>query len=172
MVALVIQAAAALVLLYAGASKLAQPEDIRKTIGALGLPGSPIVLAAALGVAELGAAALLVVVPASPVTSAVVLALGGAFAVAGALAMTRRVQVHCACLGPALSGRLGVRQLLSLPLWIAVAGAGVVDRTVPLAGDRLELLVVLAILVTLSAGVQLTSLVREHRTLYQTMDGS
>jgi hypothetical protein len=170
-VALVIQAGAAVVLLFAGAGKLAQPAGIRQTIGALGLPGPPAVLAAALAVVELGAAAALVMAPGSLVTAAAVLGLGLVFALAGAAAMARPIRVHCACLGPALSGDLGLRQLLMLPLWAGVAAAGVAIRPEPFLDVRPELLLALVVAVTLAVLVQVVPLAREHRTLLELMDG-
>jgi len=171
MLALAVQAGAAVVLLFAGAGKLAQPAGIRQTIGALGLPGRPAALAAALAVVELAAAAALVVAPGSLVTAAAVLGLGLVFALAGAAAMARPVRVHCACLGPALSGELGVRQLLSLPLWVAVAASGVAVRPEPFLDVRPELLVALIVAVTLAVLVRMVPLAREHRTLLGLMDG-
>jgi hypothetical protein len=162
--ALSIQAVAGLVLLFAGAQKLAQPADVERTIRALDLPGSPRALAAGLGVTEISTAAALVLAPQSLLTAALVVALGAGFATAGMVAMARSMRVHCACLGPALSGPLGLRQVCSLPLWVLAGGAGVVDRSIALAGHRLEVLVVLALVVTLGALVRAAPLAREHRT--------
>ncbi len=47
-------------------------------------------------------------------------ALGFAFALGGSVALKKGLHVHCSCFGPLGLTRLGMRQLLALPVWLAV----------------------------------------------------
>lgn len=130
----------AFVLFVAASSKLAAPLQIRETLSALGVPAAGRA-AIAVSAVELATAAALVLEPESPATMAITLGLGVVFAAAGLFAIVRRLSVHCACFGPALAGRLGVRQLLLLPIWIGVAFAGALEPSPLALLERAQLLV-------------------------------
>lgn len=118
--ATVVQLAAAGGLLVAAAAKAAAPERVRVTLGALGLHPAA-ALHAALVAAEATAAVALVAAPAAPATRALVLALGLAFAGAGAVAHRRGAVIACACFGGRDGHPLGLRQVVALPGWVVAA---------------------------------------------------
>lgn len=138
--AVAVQVAAATVLAVAAAAKLGAPRGLRATLAELGVPGAEVVrwLVPA---AELAVAVALVSAPAAPATRATVLAVGLAFAGAGARALVRGARVTCACFGGGRGAPLGVRQLVALPVW-ALAALLPARAATPLAGS--EGLVVLA----------------------------
>lgn len=115
-----IQVLGASYLLLAAATKLAAPRPITLTLSALNFrrPGAVRLLVVAL---ELLGAVLILVRPASLVTQAAVLSLGVTFAGSGVMALTLGRRIKCNCFGGAGASVLGVRQLLLLPLWTALA---------------------------------------------------
>jgi len=164
MLSLLLQTGAAVVLLFAGAQKLANPTALRGTVIAVGLP-YPELVACAAATIELATGAALVLVPGSPATATALAGLGMVFAGTGALALMRRIHVNCACLGAISSSTLGWRQIALLPGWILVAVVGVVEPSPLFAEERPELLTVLLLALTLGASIRAGSLAREHRTL-------
>ncbi|MFC3381736.1 MauE/DoxX family redox-associated membrane protein [Couchioplanes azureus] len=110
----------AALLIHAAAQKLTAPAAIRLTLTTLRMP-FPRFSGAALGVAELAAAVLLLVVPRSGVTAAMVIALGASFAGAAMVALARGEPVRCACFGRESQATLGWTQLVLFPVWPAVA---------------------------------------------------
>jgi hypothetical protein len=112
--------AAALVLLYAAAQKLAGPRSFRQTLTALRVPRVA-VLAVLVPLVEIAATVCLVVLPDSIVTAVLVAGLGAAFACAGFVALRRGEHIRCACYGRSSEADLGLRQLVALPVWFAVA---------------------------------------------------
>jgi methylamine utilization protein MauE len=121
----VVRYAAAALLLYAGARKIAAPLPFRQTLDALRLPAAG-VLVLVVPVLEIAAAAALVAMPRSIATTVVVAGLGAAFAGAALLALHRDERIRCACYGHAGDGELGWRQLVALPVWLGVAVASLV----------------------------------------------
>ena len=130
---------AAIMLLVAAASKLRPDPPVTAAIRALGLdnPGFPAArIAHLVGLTEL-TAFLGVTLVRSWTSVAFIAVLGVAFAGAGGYALWQGLDVACGCfeLGPAhhvprqdAGSRLGMRQVLALPAWLAVA---VVPLAVP-----------------------------------------
>ena len=118
----VVRYATAVLLLYAGARKIAAPQPFRQTLDALRLPAAD-VLVLVVPVVEIAAGAALVASPRSVATTVVVAGLGAAFAGAALLALHRGERIRCACYGPGGDGELGWRQLVALPAWLGVAVA-------------------------------------------------
>lgn len=110
----------ALVLLQAGAAKLATPRSLRGTLDALGVPAVPLVAAAVPGL-EIVTAAGLLLAPSHLFTPILVAGLGTVFAAAALRAILTQSVVSCACFGT-IEARLGVRQIVLLPAWLGVAG--------------------------------------------------
>lgn len=108
--------------LWAGViAKLARPEGIRLTLISLGAPVRRSWAAVSLLIAaEGGGALLLLLAPRSPVSFAVVVAVFGAFALAGGAALRARTPIACACFGSG-DKPLGWRQLVQLPIVAAIA---------------------------------------------------
>lgn len=114
--------AVATLLFSSGVSKLVAPRSIRRTVAALGVP-PPVAtrLALLLGAGEVVAAALVGAVRGLP-AAMLVAVLGCAFAGAAAWSMATGRDVACNCLGRhGGDAPLGWRQLVALPLWLAVA---------------------------------------------------
>src|SRR5215467_11059838 len=115
--------AACAVLLWSGLEKLRNRVPLTETVSAL--TGSPTFASrvaiivpgfelATVGVVVLGAPAYL--------ASAMFVALGVTFAIAGAWAWRTGRIIPCACLG-GTAGRLGLRQAGAMPLWLLAAWA-------------------------------------------------
>jgi hypothetical protein len=115
--------AAALFLLYAAAQKVVAPRSLRHTLTALRLPAAGVVAVVVPGL-EITAAVGLVVAPHSVVVATLVAGLGLAFAGAGLVALRRGEPIRCACFGESDEATLGTRQLVALPVWLAVAAVG------------------------------------------------
>ncbi|HUR02176.1 MAG TPA: MauE/DoxX family redox-associated membrane protein [Nonomuraea sp.] len=108
--------AAATLLLYAGARKLAEPRDFRATLTALAVPGKG-VPAFAVPLSEIATAMMPAALPWPAITALLVGVLGLSFAGAGVvMALIGGKNIRRACLGRS-SRPLGVRQLVHLPLW-------------------------------------------------------
>lgn len=102
-------------LLAAALAKLTRPDGIRVTLIALGVPVRRSWSAVCLLIAtETTSAVLLLVAPRWPVSTAAVLTLFSAFAVAGTIALQARTPIACACFGGGTTS-LGWRQLSQLP---------------------------------------------------------
>jgi len=112
--------AAALFLLYVAAQKLVAPRPFRQTLTQLRVPAVAAV-AALVPLAEIAAAVGLVAAPRSAVSALLVGGLGVAFAGAALEAMRRGERIRCACYGRSGDAALGPRQLVALPVWLAVA---------------------------------------------------
>lgn len=156
--------AAAALLLYAGARKLAEPRDFRATLAALAVPGKG-VLAYAVPLLEIATAMMLAALPSPALTALMVAVLGLSFAgagVAGIIARAGGESIGCACLGRS-SRPLGVRQLAYLPLWGALAALVLMDHSEPRAERGLWTLAAMALVVAVLAGVRGFSLARENR---------
>src|SRR5919108_1429425 len=104
-IALLLQTLTAMVLISAGATKLAEPAPIRRTIRALRVPGAPN-LAMILGTLESGAGFTLVLFPGQWVTALWISGLAAMFAAAAVFAIVRDLDVECACLGSGVSARV------------------------------------------------------------------
>jgi hypothetical protein len=115
--------AAALFLLYVAAQKLAAPRPFRETLMQLRVPVVTTV-AALVPLAEVAAAVCLVAAPRSVVSILLVGGLGIAFAGAALVAMRRGERIRCACYGRSGDAHLGPRQLVAVPVWLAVAAVG------------------------------------------------
>lgn len=155
--AILVQLAAAGGLLVAATAKAAAPERVAATLGALGLRPAAALHLALVGV-ETVAAVLLVVSPGAPMTRALVLALGLAFAGAGLIARRSGTAIACACFGGHHGHPLGLRQVVALPGWVAVALVAAasplagLDGVVALVAVAASVGVVLSVLVLRSAG--------------------
>ncbi|GII95828.1 MauE/DoxX family redox-associated membrane protein [Sinosporangium siamense] len=148
-----VRLAAALLLMYAAAQKLAVPRPFRQTLEALRVPA---VRAVALLVpaAETAAAVGLLAAPGNPLTGTLVAGLGFSFAGAALVAMRRGESIRCACYGQEGESDLGVRQLVALPLWLGVAAVSMLVPPgeavgVPLVAAAATALAVFAALRTL-----------------------
>jgi hypothetical protein len=169
-IVLALQMLTAMVLIWAGASKLAEPAPIRRTVQALHFPGAPI-LAMTLGLLESGAGLALVLLPGQWVTAFWISGLAAAFAAAAVFAIVRDLNVECACLGSSVSARLGWRQLVLMPVWMGIAGS-VIAVPIDLPIDRLGLTFVAIALVWLGTLFRLMPLLIEHRIQRHVIDGS
>src|SRR5262245_20930128 len=121
----------AAVLLWAGLAKFTNRGGFASTLEALGVPAAWSHFAAGLvPLAEVLAALGVVFVPHSLWTLSAVVALGGAFALAGLVAGLRKEWIRCNCFGSgATGGYLGRAQILALPAW--VGGAWILDYALP-----------------------------------------
>ncbi|MGH8930476.1 MAG: MauE/DoxX family redox-associated membrane protein [Egibacteraceae bacterium] len=105
----------------AALSKVLGLPDLRRTFEQLGIRqelSQP--TAAGLIAVELLTGVALVAAPTQPWPRALVIALAAAFAAAGAKALVSKQPVSCNCFGSLAPGRLGWRQVWSLPCWIAL----------------------------------------------------
>ncbi|HEY3685156.1 MAG TPA: MauE/DoxX family redox-associated membrane protein [Streptosporangiaceae bacterium] len=111
-------------LLWAALEKLRAPTEFGETLRALGLP-APVRRAAVVAVplAELAAAAGLLLVPGQVWPRALVLLLAAGFALAGVQGLRAAEPIACSCFGATGNATLGARQLYALPLWLAGVGA-------------------------------------------------
>ena len=167
--ALLLQIAAAAVLLVAAATKSAEPATIREVIEALGVPW-PRIVAFVLGAGELTTSLALLILPGSAFTAGMVSVLVITFTAAAAISLGRRLQVECACFGSSVSARLGWRQIALAPLWAAVA-ASVLTVRVVLVDQRFVLAFVLIASVGLVQLVRLAPLLAEHRAQRRIIEG-
>ncbi|WP_329402380.1 MauE/DoxX family redox-associated membrane protein [Streptomyces melanogenes] len=162
----VVRIAAAALLIYAAAQKLAAPRSFRSTLTALRVP-RPVLVSAGVPLVELGAGFCLLSVPRATLTAALVAALGLSFATAGALALGRGTKVKCACFGQTDGGDLGPRQMAMLPLWGGVAALAMWTPDRSPAGPELAISVTLALSVV--AALQVLPLTRKNREYMQAM---
>jgi uncharacterized membrane protein YphA (DoxX/SURF4 family) len=156
------QLGASAAVLLAGSAKLADPSAIRGVISALGVPW-PSAVAFCLAVGELATGLSLILLPGAWVTTGCVIALALIFTGAAVMALRRHLQVECACFGAALAARLGWRQILFAPVWVAV-GVSVVTQPVALPGQRLSLAFAVITCIAVGALCRLAPLLIEHRT--------
>jgi hypothetical protein len=121
----------AAVLLWAGLAKFTYLGGIAATLQALGVPAGWSRRAAGLvPVAEVLTALGVLFAPHARWTLAAVVALGGAFAWAGLVAVLRKERIPCHCFGAgAPGGYLGRTQILALPVW--AGGALVLHYGIP-----------------------------------------
>jgi hypothetical protein len=115
----------AAVLLWAGLAKFTNLGGFAATLQALGVPADRSRRASALvASSEVLTALGVLFAPHWRGTLAAVVALGGAFALAGLVAVLRKERIHCNCFGPgAAGGYLGLTQVLALPAWVGGAWA-------------------------------------------------
>lgn len=116
-----IAAVAACVLIFAGVSKLVDPNPLGSTLGRLTGRSAPISsrLVRALALLEIAGGMLSCVLGGVGAAIAVLL-LGVAFAAAGVAALAKGLAIPCNCLGGPkrnLDSQLGRRQVLLLPAW-------------------------------------------------------
>ncbi len=110
-------------------AKLAAPFSLVTTVRALGFQErSARLLASLITVGELAAVISLFSTRTVPVGAAIVAAIAVAFAIAGTLALAQSLKVSCSCFGRSTSD-LGSRQLKLLPLWVAMAGFGLLGTS-------------------------------------------
>lgn len=136
-------------LLYSGASKLLHPLAFSSTLTSLGWSSNTLILARALGAAEL-VAGFLSSLTNHPLADGAVVVLGIAFAGAGVHAMTLGISTPCNCFGNGARHQLGVRQLYILPAWIVV-GLGPFTTAPKWAGHGQQFGGVLALLLAVGA---------------------
>jgi|SRR5271166_1319172 len=128
----------AAVLLWAGLAKFTNLGGITSTLQALGVPAMWSRRASGLvPSSEVLTALCVLFAPHSRWTLVAVVALGGAFALAGLVAVLRKQRIRCHCFGSsAAGGYLGLMQVVTLPAW--VAGVSILyygfPTTLPLAG--------------------------------------
>ena len=119
----------AAVLLCAGLAKFTNLGGIAATLQALGVPATWSQRASGLvPFSEVLTALGVLFAPHSPWTLVAVVALGGAFALAGLVAALRKEQIRCNCFSAA-GGYLGLTQILALPAW--VGGALILHYGIP-----------------------------------------
>jgi uncharacterized membrane protein YphA (DoxX/SURF4 family) len=137
------------VLLVSGLEKLRAGSGFREVVRALGFEAVTFWWLAVCG-AELGTAALQVLPVPRGLSSAAVACLGLIFAYAGARAIRRGADVRCACYGD-LGGtaRLGRRQILAVPAWLALAAGALLWA--PVTAQQRSTVILLALL-AVSAG--------------------
>lgn len=75
-----------------------------------------------------------------------VLVLGSAFAVAGGIALVRRIHVECRCFGSPSNHELGWRQIAFFPVWVLAAYAAMSIPAAPFA-QRLQVAAASAVIV-------------------------
>jgi hypothetical protein len=168
--ALLAQIATAMLFVWAGASKFAQPGPIRTTIAALKMAWSP-ALALALASCEIAAGLALLLLPGRWLTAILISALACLFSAAALFATIRHLHVECACFGSSRSALLGWRQLALLPAWLAVA-ASVIGIPPVLIEDRLALTFTALAILAGRALWSLMPLFAEHRAQWIAIDGS
>lgn len=162
----VVRIAAAALLIYAAAQKLAAPRSFRSTLTALRVP-RPVLVSVGVPLTELAAGFCLLSVPRAALTAALVVVLGLSFSAAGALALGRGTKVKCACFGQAEGGDLGLRQIAMLPLWGGVAALAVWTPDGSPAGPEPAIAVTLALAVF--AALKVLPLTRKNREYMQAM---
>ena len=113
----------AAVLLWAGLEKIVDLRATASTVSALGVPARWADRAAGVvPLAEVVTALGVLFAPHSRGALAGVVALGGAFALAGLVAMLRKERIRCNCFGSSGAGvYLGAAQILALPAWLGAA---------------------------------------------------
>ncbi len=115
------QLALAAAFTIAALSKVLGLADLRRTFEQLGIPQELTQsTAAGLIAVELLAGVALAVAPTQSWPRVLVIALAAAFATAGAKALVMKRPISCNCFGSLRPGRLGWRQVWSLPCWIAL----------------------------------------------------
>lgn len=167
---LAVQLGAAVVLLLSGGSKLVNPDGIRAVVGALAIPW-PNVAAFTLALVEIVTGLLLIVYPGQILTLCLVLILALVFTGAAAVAGLGHKDLECACFGSALRGRLGTRQFLLAPIWVAIA-ASLTFRPVALGGTRVILLFGVLVGIEVITLLRLAPLLTEHRTQRRITEGA
>ena len=120
MITAVIMAA---LLLRAGLEKVIELGSAAATVSALGIPpGWAGPVAGCLAISEVTIALGVLFAPHSPWIQACLLGLGGAFALAGLVALLRKRRIRCNCFGSGAAGAfLGPAQILALPAWLGAA---------------------------------------------------
>jgi hypothetical protein len=113
----------AALLLRASLEKFTDLGATAATVSALGVPARWAGLAAGfVAISEVAAALGVLFAPHSRWTQAGVVALGGAFALAGLVAVLRKERIRCNCFGSGAAGAfLGPAQILALPAWLGAA---------------------------------------------------
>ena len=121
----------AAVLLCAGLAKFTNLGGIAATLQALGVPATWSHRASGLvPLSEVLTAQGVLFAPHSRWTLVAVVALGGAFALAGLVAALRKERIRCNCFGSSAAGAyLGLTQVLALPAW--VGGALILHYGIP-----------------------------------------
>ena len=118
------------ILLWAALEKARNPRATASTLRQLsvpaGLAGAALVIAAELAVG-LG----LVLRPDSVWTQSAVVALAGAFALAGLIALRRDAAIRCTCFGPGGGGYLGASQVVAFVPWAGGAAVLSVSGVTP-----------------------------------------
>jgi hypothetical protein len=156
----------AAVLLWAGLAKFTNLGGIASTLQALGAPATWSHRASGVvPLSEVLTALGVLFAPHSRWTLVAVVALGGAFALAGLVAVLRKERIRCDCFGPgATGGYLGLTQILALPAW--VGGVSIlyysIRTSLPLATGASLFAAAGLITATLKA-VALRKVVREAR---------
>jgi hypothetical protein len=156
----------AAVLLWAGLAKFTNPGGIASTLQALGVPATwSHRVSGLIPFSEVVTALGVLFAPHSLWTLVAVVALGGAFALAGFVAALRKERIPCHCFSSgATGGYLGLTQILALPAWVGAAAILYCGIPIPLplaTGASLFAAAGLAI-ATLNA-VALRKVVREAR---------
>lgn len=156
----------AAILLWAGLEKFNNLPATASTLAALGIPARWADRASGLvPLSEVATALGVLFAPGSRCTLAGVLALGGAFALAGLVAVLRNERIRCNCFGSGAAGAyLGPAQILALPAWAGAAlilHYGVPERP-PLATGALLFAAVALAITTLKAAA-LRQAVRDAR---------
>lgn len=168
-IALVMQIAAAIGLLVAGMSKLAEPSDIRYVVSSLGI-SRPAIAATLLSISEIAVGLGLLLFPGSIAVALGLVSLALAFAAAATLSLIRKLRLDCACFGSAVHAPLGWRQLALVPVWIGVS-ASVGLSPILLSTQRLVIaLVVLWSVAAFTIAALLRPLI-EHRAQRRIIEG-
>jgi hypothetical protein len=121
----------AAVLLWAGLAKFASPGRFAATLQALGVPAKwSHRFSGLVPLAEVLTALSLLFAPYWLWTQLAVVALGGAFALAGLVAMLRKQRILCNCFGSSATGSyLGLTQILALPA--CIGGVSILYLSIP-----------------------------------------
>jgi Methylamine utilisation protein MauE len=144
-----------------GVEKLRTHSSFSMTLTRLGVPAVLIpVLRFLVPVAELGTAVGLMLFPAAAWPPVAVAALGAVFAAAGVLSLRAEQPVYCSCLGSAVDGLLGRKQILLLPVWLTAA---VVLKLAPPMWSVPQGLNLLALVVVASSGLHAVKVIRAWR---------
>jgi hypothetical protein len=164
--AMSVAVAMAAILLWAGLEKFTNLPATASTVSALGIPAKWADRASGfVPLSEVAIALGVLFAPGSRWTLVGVVALGGAFALAGLVAVLRNERIRCNCFGSGVAGAyLGPAQILALPAWIGAAlilHYGV-PKTLPIATGALLFAAVGLAITTLKAAA-LWQAVRDAR---------
>lgn len=116
-------------LILAGPPKLLFPQPMLETVQGLGVTfGASHVVVRLVGAGEICLAVAWLLAPADPLSNALVLLLGLAFAAVAAYALTAGKDVSCNCFGRSMHRKLGASQVAAIPFWLLATAPGLLGK--------------------------------------------